>query len=158
MQSCHSGGTLLVRRCYTKDISEHHRGIEQATKRSSGFVISLGYRLAWIDTCCMNKSSSADLNEAINSMYEWYQKPGRCYAYLHDKTILDWEHLQSQDKKDPSLSPCYLSFRTNNDNADSWGALGHFCPVTSTTLWNKLSLGTEMYPVRRRQLSLQYSS
>lgn len=26
----------------------------------------------WIDTCCINKSSSAELSEAINSMFRWY--------------------------------------------------------------------------------------
>jgi hypothetical protein len=36
----------------------------------------------WIDTCCIDKSSSAELTEAINSMYEWYAKSAACYAYL----------------------------------------------------------------------------
>ncbi|KAF2845622.1 HET-domain-containing protein [Plenodomus tracheiphilus IPT5] len=38
----------------------------------------------WIDTCCIDKSSSAELSEAINSMYQWYQKSTMCYAYLSD--------------------------------------------------------------------------
>lgn len=42
----------------------------------------LGY--VWIDTCCIDKSSSAELSEAINSMYPWYQKAKICYAYLAD--------------------------------------------------------------------------
>lgn len=37
----------------------------------------------WIDTCCIDKSSSAELSEAINSMYAWYQKTEICYAVLH---------------------------------------------------------------------------
>jgi hypothetical protein len=41
-----------------------------------------GYRYAWIDTCCIDKSSSAELSEAINSMYQWYQKSQICYVYL----------------------------------------------------------------------------
>ena len=32
----------------------------------------IGY--AWVDTCCIDKSSSAELSEAINSMFAWYQK------------------------------------------------------------------------------------
>ncbi|KAI1171956.1 hypothetical protein F4777DRAFT_582418 [Nemania sp. FL0916] len=28
---------------------------------------------AWVDTCCIDKSSSAELSEAINSMFEWYR-------------------------------------------------------------------------------------
>jgi hypothetical protein len=27
----------------------------------------------WIDTCCIDKSSSAELQEAINSMFRWYR-------------------------------------------------------------------------------------
>ncbi len=38
----------------------------------------------WIDTCCIDKSSSAELSEAINSMFSWYQKAKICYAYLED--------------------------------------------------------------------------
>src|ERR1700693_4951805 len=32
-----------------------------------------GFEYAWIDTCCIDKSSSAELSEAINSMYKWYK-------------------------------------------------------------------------------------
>ncbi|KAF9049411.1 heterokaryon incompatibility protein-domain-containing protein [Rhodocollybia butyracea] len=38
----------------------------------------------WIDTCCIDKSSSAELSEAINSMYRYYSKAGVCYVYLAD--------------------------------------------------------------------------
>lgn len=38
----------------------------------------------WIDTCCIDKSSSAELSEAINSMYSWYQKAKKCYVYISD--------------------------------------------------------------------------
>jgi hypothetical protein len=38
----------------------------------------------WIDTCCIDKSSSAELQEAINSMFKWYQNSARCYVYLAD--------------------------------------------------------------------------
>jgi hypothetical protein len=31
-----------------------------------------GYENIWIDTCCIDKTSSAELSEAINSMYQWY--------------------------------------------------------------------------------------
>jgi len=43
-----------------------------------------GYRWLWIDTCCIDKRSSAELSEAINSMYRWYANSRICYAYLHD--------------------------------------------------------------------------
>ncbi len=43
-----------------------------------------GFRYTWIDTCCIDKSSSAELSEAINSMFSWYSKAQVCYAYLSD--------------------------------------------------------------------------
>ncbi|KAG7293903.1 hypothetical protein NEMBOFW57_003963 [Staphylotrichum longicolle] len=45
---------------------------------------SHGLFYVWIDTCCIDKSSSAELTEAINSMFQWYKKAARCYAYLSD--------------------------------------------------------------------------
>jgi hypothetical protein len=38
----------------------------------------------WIDTCCIDKSSSAELSEAINSMFNWYSQAVICYVYLND--------------------------------------------------------------------------
>ena len=38
----------------------------------------------WVDTCCIDRTSSAELSEAINSMFEWYNKADVCYAFLHD--------------------------------------------------------------------------
>jgi hypothetical protein len=41
----------------------------------------------WIDSCCIDKSSSAELSEAINSMYKWYANAQVCYAYLSDVDV-----------------------------------------------------------------------
>lgn len=41
----------------------------------------------WVDTCCIDKSSSAELTEAINSMFRWYLNAARCYVYLSDVSI-----------------------------------------------------------------------
>ncbi|KAL4082132.1 heterokaryon incompatibility protein-domain-containing protein [Scleroderma yunnanense] len=43
-----------------------------------------GYEWLWADTCCIDKRSSAELSEAINSMYRWYKNSRVCYVYLHD--------------------------------------------------------------------------
>ncbi|KIK14200.1 hypothetical protein PISMIDRAFT_117416, partial [Pisolithus microcarpus 441] len=64
------------------DIREHDgyqkiiKSCEQAKKD--------GYRWLWIDTCCIDKRSSSELSEAINSMYRWYHNSEMCYVYLHD--------------------------------------------------------------------------
>jgi hypothetical protein len=38
----------------------------------------------WVDSCCIDKKSSSELTEAINSMYTWYKKATVCYAYMRD--------------------------------------------------------------------------
>ncbi|KAF2633882.1 HET-domain-containing protein, partial [Macroventuria anomochaeta] len=48
-----------------------------------------GFDYVWIDTCCIDKSSSAELSEAINSMFAWYKGSSKCYAYLSDVDGLD---------------------------------------------------------------------
>jgi hypothetical protein len=43
-----------------------------------------GLQHFWIDTCCINKDSSAELSEAINSMFRWYHEAVKCYVFLSD--------------------------------------------------------------------------
>ena len=43
-----------------------------------------GWEYVWIDTCCIDKTSSAELSEAINSMYRWYAEAQVCYTYMSD--------------------------------------------------------------------------
>jgi hypothetical protein len=50
-----------------------------------------GFLYVWCDTCCINKSSSAELSESINSMFRWYHQAVICYVYLED--IQDIEQL-----------------------------------------------------------------
>ncbi|KAL8720088.1 MAG: hypothetical protein Q9225_002995 [Loekoesia sp. 1 TL-2023] len=48
---------------------------------------SEGWEYIWIDTCCIDKTSSAELSEAINSMYQWYKNAEVCYVYMADFTL-----------------------------------------------------------------------
>lgn len=43
-----------------------------------------GWAYVWADTCCIDKRSSAELSEAINSMYTFYKTAAICYVYLVD--------------------------------------------------------------------------
>ncbi|KAI0523802.1 heterokaryon incompatibility protein-domain-containing protein [Xylaria bambusicola] len=45
---------------------------------------SRGLHYAWVDTCCIDKSSSAELSESINSMFKWYQASEVCIVFLSD--------------------------------------------------------------------------
>ncbi|KAL6922149.1 hypothetical protein ACHAPO_002908 [Fusarium lateritium] len=52
----------------------------------------------WVDTCCIDKSSSAELSEAINSMFAWYRNSTVCYIYLDDVV-----HLEGSNGRDDSF-------------------------------------------------------
>lgn len=43
-----------------------------------------GFKFLWLDTCCIDKTNSSELSEAINSMYKYYENAEICYAYLQD--------------------------------------------------------------------------
>src|SRR5689334_12798818 len=43
-----------------------------------------GLAYCWIDSSCIDKSSSAELQEAIHSMFSWYENAKVCYVYLSD--------------------------------------------------------------------------
>ncbi|KAF4627169.1 hypothetical protein G7Y89_g10983 [Cudoniella acicularis] len=68
-------------------------GDREALELREGFVkiretcrlaIENGLDYAWVDTCCIDKTSSAELSEAINSMFKWYGSAAVCYAFLSD--------------------------------------------------------------------------
>ena len=48
------------------------------------FAEEYGYCWVWIDSCCIDKTSSSELSEAINSMFRWYKEAEVCFAYLAD--------------------------------------------------------------------------
>ncbi|KAI0474737.1 heterokaryon incompatibility protein-domain-containing protein [Xylaria cf. heliscus] len=53
-------------------------------KLTCRMTIAQKLQYVWIDTCCIDKSSSAELSEAINSMYQWYRSSSKCLVYLED--------------------------------------------------------------------------
>lgn len=56
----------------------------QKIQRSCQLAAKNGYTWIWIDTCTINKTSSAELTQAINSMFSWYCNSDICYAFLED--------------------------------------------------------------------------
>lgn len=55
-------------------------------QQTAAIAKSKGLHYFWLDTCCIDKSSSAELQEAINSMYQWYEKSTYCIVHLEDQT------------------------------------------------------------------------
>ncbi|KAF3007419.1 hypothetical protein E8E13_002943 [Curvularia kusanoi] len=59
------------------------RGFDKVEKACEQ-AVGDDFEYIWIDSCCIDKSSSAELSEAINSMFAWYREAHICYAYLAD--------------------------------------------------------------------------
>ncbi|KAK5690560.1 hypothetical protein LTR97_012113 [Elasticomyces elasticus] len=56
----------------------------EKVRQTCRLALEDGLDYTWIDTCCIDKSSSAELSEAINSMFEWYHAAWVCYVLLSD--------------------------------------------------------------------------
>ena len=56
-----------------------------------------GWQYIWIDTCCIDKTSSVELSEAINSMFRWYSDAAVCYAYLADVTTRSGDPISRRE-------------------------------------------------------------
>ncbi|MCJ1367563.1 hypothetical protein MMC16_006697 [Acarospora aff. strigata] len=59
-------------------------------------LASRGHDWVWIDTCCIDKRSSAELSEAINSMFRWYEDAAMCYVHLSDVVWVDGKNGMSK--------------------------------------------------------------
>ncbi|KAK4205078.1 heterokaryon incompatibility protein-domain-containing protein [Triangularia verruculosa] len=101
------------------------QGPRERLARKEGFVkindfcrlaSQRGYKYGWVDTCCIDKRNSADLSEAINSMYRYYYESGECLVYLSDTIPLD-------DWRDPLIDWGDLS---NAELADALGSCRWF--------------------------------
>ena len=120
-----------------------------------------GLSYVWVDTCCIDKASSAELSEAINSMYRWYANAKSCYVYLSDlecslpsrnpfvrNTSEKWDEMSFRIIKDcrwfkrgwtlqELLAPVHIKFYNRQ-----WISLG-----TKSTLANVLSRATAIKAV-----------
>lgn len=72
-------------------------GYEKITKTCQ-LALNRNIRYAWIDTCCIDKTSSAELTESINSMYEFYTLARVCFVHLAD--------LPAQIQFDDGIGKC----------------------------------------------------
>jgi hypothetical protein len=80
----HTWGTEEVTFQDMRDGKSESKAGYSKIKNCAKQAIADGWGYIWVDTCCIDKTSSAELSEAINSMYQWYNKAEVCYAYLAD--------------------------------------------------------------------------
>ena len=65
-----------------------------------------GLQYFWVDTCCIDNSSSAELSEAVNSIFRWFQNAARCYVYLSDISVKDFNGISDQREWKPAFRRC----------------------------------------------------
>jgi hypothetical protein len=73
-----------------------------------------GLQYFWVDTCCIDKTNSTELGEAINSMFRWYRNATKCYVYLADVS------RPHSDLADVSNEPWELTFRKSEWFTRGW--------------------------------------
>lgn len=87
-----------------------------------------GYEWIWVDSCCIDKSSSAILQESINSMWSYYANSNICYVYMADvpDEVAGWTTQFSNSKwftrgwtLQELIAPCLVEFY-----AENWSAIG----------------------------------
>ncbi|EXF84636.1 HET domain-containing protein [Colletotrichum fioriniae PJ7] len=92
-----------------------------------------GFTHAWVDTNCIDKRSSAELSEAINSMFAWYQEAAFCYVYMADVVVsrrttghrdLDSQFLNSKWFTRGWTLRELIAPRHINFYANDWGFIG----------------------------------
>ena len=68
----------------SKALARYHKILE-----CCGLAQSQVYEFVWIGDCCIDRTSSVELSEAINSMYRWYKIADVWYVYLADVSRLN---------------------------------------------------------------------
>ncbi|KAI5464682.1 heterokaryon incompatibility protein-domain-containing protein [Mariannaea sp. PMI_226] len=70
-----------------RDLQQKNTAGYKKVAKTCETALSQGFSYVWVDTCCIDKSSSAELSEALNSMFRWYKDAAICYAHLSDVTL-----------------------------------------------------------------------
>lgn len=94
---------ILSHKWEDKEVTYRDFELGRATSRKGYARIQACCKLAalrgidyvWIDTCCINESSSAELTESTNSMYAWYEEAEECYAFLCGVHVADLKSDES---------------------------------------------------------------
>ena len=107
-----------------------------------------GFDWAWIDTCCIDKRSSAELSEAINAMFKWYERSGECYVHFSDVEYSPDELQSIRERKDAAPlfedgSPLSAKFRKSSWFTRGWTLQELLAPRKSKVFffdanWNEI--------------------
>ncbi len=79
--------------------------------------------LGWIDSVCINKESSSELDESIRSMYKWYRRASVCITFLSKTTNIRDAHGDSWFTRGWTLQEL-LAPLNNVFYSQDWSQLG----------------------------------
>ncbi|KAF9472110.1 hypothetical protein BDN70DRAFT_819130, partial [Pholiota conissans] len=83
-------GEITYSDWHDQNFDESNPGYQKLTNFCKLAWLKHGLTLGWMDTICINKESSAELDESIRSMFKWYQGSHICIAYLAEtQNVLD---------------------------------------------------------------------
>ncbi|KAH7411657.1 hypothetical protein DE146DRAFT_732098 [Phaeosphaeria sp. MPI-PUGE-AT-0046c] len=109
---------------------------------------SNGLEYFWVDTCCIDKSSSAELTESINSMFRWYHNSSACFVYMSDVFV-------GMDGPDKSLQ-CQQDFQKSRWFTRGWTLQELLAPKSvqffsrdGQLLGDKLSMHQRIHEITR---------
>jgi hypothetical protein len=102
----------------------------------------------WIDTCCIDKSLHGEHQAAMNSMFRWYQRATKCYAYLADVSAGE------QSTANQSERPWQSSFQASQWFLRGWTLQELLAPRTveffsqdCVKLGNKMTLQDSIHTI-----------
>ncbi|KAH8848054.1 hypothetical protein MCOR27_000307 [Pyricularia oryzae] len=104
-------------------------------KAASHYARAHGFRYLWVDTCCIDKTSSAELSEAINSMFVWYRDAALCFAYLEDvpnRQLKDSRWFTRGWTLQELIAPRQMIFCSSNWNEVGRKSSSNFCDLLAT--------------------------
>jgi hypothetical protein len=125
-----------------------------------------GCNYVWIDTCCIDKTSSAELSEAINSMFRWYRKCKVCFAYLEDVSverkvieIIEIESDSEAGTAPPCSPPAHSGFPASRWFKRGWTLQELIAPKTVylyDSSWNEIGEKRQLWREISRITGISY--
>ncbi|KAH8745626.1 hypothetical protein BGZ57DRAFT_946215 [Hyaloscypha finlandica] len=110
-----------------------------------------------VDTCCIDKSNSTELSEAINSMFRWYRNAARCYVYLTDVLTNDRTGLSPEPWEAPFRNSRWFTRGWTLQELIALPSVEFFCP-NGKRLGDKKSLEQQLYKITGIPVSALRSS
>jgi hypothetical protein len=80
----HDEEEILLADVGTTSIQDQKPPAWKKIRQACQTALKNGLDYVWVDTCCINKDSSAELEESINAMFTSYEQSALCLAYLAD--------------------------------------------------------------------------